>query len=130
MLDLRSAFTVSSFVVAIDRVGLAHPLTNEVNVHAMVSTFPIGQHVFFRGPTSRCVSYGSGNKTNGSLGPSLALTHPFLVVCQGSASGVRVNSVLPGLVETPILEAPHDTMVSMAEKLHLIPRPIQPEEVR
>lgn len=38
---------------------------------------------------------------------------------------------MPGLVETPILgEMPHDTLVGMAEKLHLIKRPIQPEEVR
>ena len=52
-------------------------------------------------------------------------------VCQGSASGVRVNSIAPGVVETSLVgEVPHDQLVGMTGATQLIGRPIQPEEVR
>lgn len=50
---------------------------------------------------------------------------------QGAASGVRVNSVSPGHVETPIYgEMPRETLVAVTGTTQLIARPIKPEEVR
>lgn len=57
----------------------------------------------------------------------------FCVAClyQGAASGVRVNSVIPGHVETPIYgETPVEALVGVTGTTQLIPRLIQPEEVR
>eukprot|EP00752_Nemacystus_decipiens_P011774 g10447.t1 len=49
---------------------------------------------------------------------------------EGAASGVRVNSVAPGHVETPIYgEIPHDTLVGITGTTQLIARPIQSEEI-
>eukprot|EP00903_Cladosiphon_okamuranus_P014875 g13774.t1 len=49
---------------------------------------------------------------------------------EGAASGVRVNSVVPGYVETPITDdIPQDRLVALVKMSHLIQRPIQPEEV-
>lgn len=53
------------------------------------------------------------------------------IVRQGAASGVRVNSVVPGIVETPIYSGfPRDVLVDLAGATQVIGRPIQPEEVR
>ncbi|CBN74948.1 short-chain dehydrogenase/reductase SDR [Ectocarpus siliculosus] len=49
---------------------------------------------------------------------------------EGAASGVRVNSVAPGLVETPIFgDMPVDTLVAFAGATQLVPRPCAPEEI-
>eukprot|EP00903_Cladosiphon_okamuranus_P008986 g8596.t1 len=48
---------------------------------------------------------------------------------EGAASGVRVNSVAPGITETPMVEAPPEALVTVTETTHLIGRPVQPEEV-
>ncbi len=50
---------------------------------------------------------------------------------QGAASGVRVNSVVPGHVETPIYgEMPRDMLVGITGTTQLFGRPIESEEVR
>lgn len=48
---------------------------------------------------------------------------------ESSAKGIRVNSVGPGYVETPILSAVPDEMIKAAASLHPIGRIGQPEEV-
>eukprot|EP00904_Undaria_pinnatifida_P012047 jgi/Undpi1/7973/HiC_scaffold_24.g10445.m1 len=49
---------------------------------------------------------------------------------EGAASGVRVNSVAPGHVETPIYEGmPTEMLNEVAKANHLIGRPIQPDEI-
>ncbi|CAM9891665.1 unnamed protein product [Ectocarpus sp. 6 AP-2014] len=49
---------------------------------------------------------------------------------EGAASGVRVNSVSPGHVETPIYgEMPRETLVAVTGTTQLIARPIKPEEI-
>ena len=49
---------------------------------------------------------------------------------QGAASGVRVNSVVAGHVETPIYgETPREALVAVTGTTQLIARLIQPEEV-
>eukprot|EP00903_Cladosiphon_okamuranus_P015721 g14511.t1 len=49
---------------------------------------------------------------------------------EGAASSVRVNSVAPGHVETPIYgELPHDALVGITGITQLIARPIQSEEI-
>eukprot|EP00903_Cladosiphon_okamuranus_P013047 g12171.t1 len=48
---------------------------------------------------------------------------------EGAASGVRVNSVAPGITETPMVEAPPEALVSVTETTHVIGRPVQPAEV-
>lgn len=60
---------------------------------------------------------------------------PFVVaVCvfgQGAASGVRVNSVALGHVETPIYGGlPLEMLQGITKSTQLIGRPIQPEEVK
>ncbi|CAM9415679.1 unnamed protein product [Ectocarpus fasciculatus] len=50
---------------------------------------------------------------------------------EGAASGVRVNSVSPGHVETPIYgEMLRETLVDVTGTTQLIARPIKPEQVR
>ncbi|CAN0491726.1 unnamed protein product, partial [Scytosiphon promiscuus] len=52
------------------------------------------------------------------------------VALQGAEFGVRVNSISPGGVDTPILEAvPRDHLLNMVAASQLMPRIIQPEEV-
>lgn len=61
------------------------------------------------------------------------IRHTTLLVSffQGAASGVRVNSVVPGHVETPIYgDMPRDMLVGVTGTTQLIARPIEPEEVR
>eukprot|EP00752_Nemacystus_decipiens_P004010 g3673.t1 len=48
---------------------------------------------------------------------------------EGASLGVRVNSVVPGQVETSIVDITHDELVAASGNYHLIKRPIQPEEV-
>ncbi|CAM9208614.1 unnamed protein product [Ectocarpus fasciculatus] len=49
---------------------------------------------------------------------------------EGAASGVRVNSVAPGLVETSLFgDIPVDTLAGFAGPTQLIPRPCAPEEI-
>ncbi|CAN0205698.1 unnamed protein product [Pylaiella littoralis] len=49
---------------------------------------------------------------------------------EGAASSVRVNSIAPGHVETPIYgEMPRESLVAVSEMNQLIGRPIQSEEV-
>eukprot|EP00903_Cladosiphon_okamuranus_P015715 g14507.t1 len=49
---------------------------------------------------------------------------------EGAASNVRVNSVAPGHVDTPIYgEMPHDALVGITGTTQLIARPIQSEEI-
>lgn len=55
---------------------------------------------------------------------------PLLLAGQAAASGVRVNAVAPGQVETSLVPIPRDAMLAMTDANHLIKRPIQPEEVR
>ncbi|CAN0457316.1 unnamed protein product, partial [Scytosiphon promiscuus] len=50
---------------------------------------------------------------------------------QGAASGVRVNSVALGHVETPIYgDLPLEMLQGIVKSTQLIGRPIQPEEVK
>lgn len=50
---------------------------------------------------------------------------------QGAPFGVRVNSVAPGHVETPIYgDTTHEELTAMTKITQLIGRPIQSEEVR
>lgn len=68
-----------------------------------------------------------------TLALALVLTTPLFqpLACKGAASGVRVNSIVPGIVETPLAgEVPHDILAGMTGMTQLIARPIQPEEVR
>lgn len=48
---------------------------------------------------------------------------------QGAASGVRVNSVIPGIVHTDIVDVPLDEKIAMTGKTQLIERLVKPEEV-
>ena len=51
-------------------------------------------------------------------------------VLQGAASGVRVNSVSPGHVETPIYgDMPLEMLTNVTKTTQLIGRPIQSDEV-
>lgn len=61
--------------------------------------------------------------------PNVSLVVLFVV--QGAASGVRVNSVSPGHVETPIYgDMPVEMLTAISKTTQLIGRPIQPDEVR
>ena len=51
-------------------------------------------------------------------------------VLQGAASGVRVNAVAPGHVETPIYgDMPLEMLTGITKTTQLIGRPIQSDEV-
>lgn len=64
------------------------------------------------------------NKTN------IVLLGGFSVV-QGSEVGVRVNSVAPGHVETPIYgDMPKESLVAVSQMTQLIGRPATSDEVR
>lgn len=69
---------------------------------------------------STCQAH-SPDRTNGSLGD----------VLQGAEFGVRVNSVAPGPVDTPLLGGvPREQLTRSVETSQLIGRIAQPEEAR
>ena len=52
-------------------------------------------------------------------------------ILQGAESGVRVNSIAPGHVQTPTYgDMPYEGLVEITKTTQLIGRPTQPEEVR
>ncbi|CAM9191309.1 unnamed protein product [Ectocarpus fasciculatus] len=72
---------------------------------------------------------GAGMYSASKAAAEMIMKYAAIEVRRGS-SGVRVNSVAPGLVETPIFgDMPVDALVAFAGATQLVPRPCAPEEI-
>ncbi|CAM9633394.1 unnamed protein product, partial [Hapterophycus canaliculatus] len=74
----------------------------------------------------------AGMRSGGMYSASKAAAEMLMkyAAIEGAESGVRVNSVAPGHVETPIYgDMPREALVGVTQVTQLLKRPIKPEEI-